>query len=161
MHCNSQHSVSSILKPLLASGLHIKRDRLAREGLANDLERKSKRCKILALIKALKVLTLGTTSLLLHFFEGLPGLALAACPWALGRAPSVPGGGRRVRSLSPKDRANVTSATLHQWPIPASYHPNPHIFYWDIVGGNGWYGYHGVHECPIESLAGTHPSSSS
>ena len=93
--------------------------------------------------------------------EGLPGLALAACPWALGRAPSVPGGGRRVRSLSPKDRANVTSATLHQWPIPASYHPNPRIFYWDIVGGNGWYGYHGVHECYIESLAGTHPSSSS
>ena len=103
MHCNSQHSVSSVLKPLLASGLHIKRDRLAREGLANDLERKSKRCKILALIKALKVLTLGTTSLLLHFFEGLPGLALAACPWALGRAPSVPGGGRGVRNLSPKD----------------------------------------------------------
>ena len=91
--------------PQAAAGgsLHIKRDRLAREGLANDLERKSKRCKILALIKALKVLTLGTTSLLLHFFEGLPGLALAACPWALGRAPSVPGGGRGVRNLSLKD----------------------------------------------------------
>ena len=92
--------------------------------------------------------------------EGLPGLALAACPWALGRAPSVPGGGRGVRNLSPKDRANVASRTL----LNVTYLPpatqTQLTFYWDVAGGNGWH----VTPCFLDASLRTcrnEPSSSS
>ena len=83
--------------------------------------------------------------------EGLPGLALAACPWALGRAPSVPGGAGESGASAQRTEP-MLHPVLYEWPIPASDHPNPAYFLLGFCRGR-WLVWTTVFPgCPIESL---------